>query len=100
MRRMTTRAGKRAVFRIRWIVLQQLGQRRSPGLVHGGSQSDFDRFQVEPAIAAALLKNHVQKSFYFAGDFLLDRFGRFFLWADGRASSTGRNSPICLFTFS
>ena len=63
---------------IRRIVSQQLGQRGSPGLVHGGAQSDFDRFQVEPAVAAALLKNNVQKSFYFAGDFLLDRLGRFF----------------------
>jgi hypothetical protein len=68
--------------------------------VHGGSQSDFDRFQVEPAVAAALLKNKVQKSFYFAGDFLLDRFGRFFSWADGRAASTGRNSQICSLTLS
>jgi hypothetical protein len=87
------------VVRIWWIVSQQLGQRGSPGLMHGGSQSGFHRFQVESAVAVALLKNNAQKSVYFAGDFLLDDFGRFFSWADGRVS-TGRNSQICSLTLS
>jgi hypothetical protein len=74
-------------------------------LVHGGSQSGLDRFEVEPSVAAALLENNAQESVYFAGDFLLDRFvldrfGRFFFWADGRASSTGRNWQICSLTWS
>ena len=86
--------------RIRRIVSQQLGQRASPGLMHGGSQSALDGFQVESAVVAALLKNHAQESVYFAGDFVLDRFGRFFSWADGRVSSTGRNSQICSLTSS
>jgi hypothetical protein len=28
---------------------------------------------------------------YFARDFILDRLGRFFSWADGEISSTGRS---------
>jgi len=52
--------------------------------VHGGSQSGFDRFQVESAVLASLLGNPVHKSIYFVSDFLLDGFGRFFSWADGK----------------
>jgi hypothetical protein len=51
-------AGNRPVVRIGRIVLQQLCERGSPGLVHGGSQSSLDRFQIEPAVVAALLKNN------------------------------------------
>ena len=68
--------------------------------MHGGPQSGFDRFQVESTVAAALLENHVQQSVYFIGDFLLDRFRRFFSWADARLSSTGRNWQICSLTWS
>jgi hypothetical protein len=93
------RTGNRPVIGIRRIVSQQLGQRGSPGLMQGGSQSGFDRFQVESAVVVALLENNAQKSVYFAGDFLLDRFGRFFSWADGWVCSTGRNSQICSLTF-
>jgi hypothetical protein len=31
-------------------------------------------------------------------DFLLDRLGRFFSWADGGVSATGRNWQICSLT--
>ena len=86
--------------RIRRIVAEKLGQRAGPSLMHGGSQSAFDRLQIESSAVVALLKNHAQKSVYFAGDFLLDGFGRFFSWSDGRVSSTGRNSQICSLTSS
>ena len=56
--------------------LQQLGQRGCPGPMHG----------------------HAQQLVYFARDFLLDGFGRFFSWADGAVSPTGRNSQICSLT--
>jgi hypothetical protein len=46
------------VVRVGRVVSQQLSQRGSPGLVHGGSQRAPDGFQIEPAILAALLKNH------------------------------------------
>jgi hypothetical protein len=86
------------VVRIWRIVSQQLCQRASPGLMQGGPQSGLDRLQIEPTVVVALLKNNPQEPVYFAGDFLLDRFGRFFSWADGRVSSTGRNSQICSLT--
>jgi hypothetical protein len=37
------------------------------------------------------IEDDAQQSVYFARDLLLDRFGRFFSWADGWSSSTGRN---------
>ena len=83
---------------LRRIVSEQLGQRASPRLMHSGSQRAFDRFQVESAVIVALLKNQTQKPVYFAGDFLLDGFGRFSSWAEGRVSSTGRNWQICSLT--
>jgi hypothetical protein len=43
---------------IRRIVSQQLRQRGSASLVHGGSHSGLDGFQIEPAVVAALLKNN------------------------------------------
>jgi hypothetical protein len=58
------------VVRIRRIVSQQLRQRGSSGLVQGGSHSSLDRFQIEPTVAAALLKNKPQQPLYFAGDLL------------------------------
>ncbi len=97
---MAAHTGNRPVIRIRRLVSQQLRQRGSPGLMHSGSQSGLDCFQIESAVAAALLENNAQKTVYFAGDFLLDRFRRFFSWADDSGSSTGRNWQICSLTFS
>jgi hypothetical protein len=98
MGRVSAGTGNRPVVRIRRIVSQQLGQRRSPDLMHGGSQSGFDRFQVESAVLASPQENPVQKSVYFAGNFLLDGFGRFFSWADGWVCSTGRKRQIFRLT--
>lgn len=81
-------------------VLQQLRQRSSPRMVHRGADGGFDGFQVQAAGLAAVLKDDAQQPVYFAGEFLLDGLGRFFSWADGRASSTGRNSQICSLTWS
>jgi len=77
---MTARTGKRAVFRIGRIVLQQLRQRRSPGLMHGGADGGFDCFQVQAAGLAAVLKDDAQQPVYFAGNLFLDGFRRFFSW--------------------
>ena len=85
---------------IRRIVSQQLRQGASAGLMHGGSHGSLDCLQIEPAVAMALLENNAQKSVYFTGDFLLDRFRRFFSWADGWLSSNGRNRQICSLTLS
>jgi hypothetical protein len=71
MGRMSARTGYGAAIRIRRIVSQQLRQRGSPGLVHGGSQGGLDRFQIERDTIAALLKNNPQEAVYFAGNFLV-----------------------------
>jgi hypothetical protein len=59
---MTAGTGKRAVFRIRRIVLQQLRQRGSSRLVHGGADGGLDCFQVQAAGLAAILKDDAQSA--------------------------------------
>ena len=56
---MAARTGNRPVVRIGRIVSQQLRQRGSSGLVHGGSQCGLDGFHVEPAVVAAFLENNL-----------------------------------------
>ena len=63
---------------IGWFELQQLHQGRGPGLMHSGTDRGLDTFQVESASRFAVAENDAQQLLYFAGDFLLDRFGRFF----------------------
>ncbi len=60
------------------IALQQFGQGGGPGLVHGGTNGHFHRLEIQSARLAALAENQLQQVLYFAGDFLPDRFGRFF----------------------
>ena len=98
MSRMAARTRNRPLVRIRRIVLQQLRQRASPGLVHGGANNRFDGFEVQAAGLAAILKDGAQQTVYFAGNFLLDRFGRFFSRGCGAASSTGRKPQILVLT--
>jgi hypothetical protein len=74
------------VERISRIVLQQLRQRGSSGLVHGGSHSGLDRFQIEPTVIATLLKNNPQEPVYFAGNFFLDCRRRFFPGLSARSA--------------
>jgi hypothetical protein len=58
--------------------------------VHGGTHGHLDGLQIEAARLAAGVEDDAQQLVYFAGDFLLDRFGRFFSWASSSCSSTGR----------
>ena len=66
----------------------------SPGAVHRRADEGFDGFEVQAAGLAAILKDGVQKPVYFAGNFLLDRFSRFFSCGCDLASSTGRRRQI------
>jgi hypothetical protein len=66
--------------------------------MHGRANRHLDGFQIEMLCFAAGAEDDAQQLVYFAGDFLLDRFGRFFSWADGGVSSTGRNWQICSLT--
>ena len=83
---------------IRRFELQQLRQRRGPGLMHSGTNRCLDTLQIESATRFAVAENDAEQLLYFADDFLLDRFGRFFSWADGAVSVTGRSRQICVFT--
>jgi hypothetical protein len=66
--------------------------------MHSGTDRRLDTLQVESAGRLAIAENDVKQLLYFAGDFLLDRFGRFFSWVDGAVSVTGRNAQICSLT--
>ena len=78
--------------------LQQFAQRGCSGLVHGRAHRHLDGFQIQMPRLAAAAEDDAQELVYFARDFLLDRFGRFFSWADGEFSSTGRSWQICSLT--
>jgi hypothetical protein len=66
--------------------------------MHGRAHRHLDGFQIEMSRFAAGAEDDAQQLLYFARDFLLDRFSRFFSWADGEVSSTGRNAQICSLT--
>jgi hypothetical protein len=57
---------------------QQLTQGSRSGLMHRGSQSHFDGFQIQLTSLAAILKDDAKQAAYFALDFLSDCFRRFF----------------------
>ena len=63
---------------LRRVVLQQFCECGSPSLMHRRADDGFDGFQIDAASLAAIPKDRVQQTVYFAGDFLLDRFGSFF----------------------
>ena len=78
---------------------QQLAEHGGPGTMHRGPRSRLDGFEVEGAAAAPAAEDHLEQLIYFLGDFLLDRFGRFFSWAVS-VSSTGRAWQIFSLTSS
>ncbi len=96
----TAQAGDFKVLGIRLFELQQLRESHGPGLMHRSTDCCLDTLEIESAGRLAVAKNDVQQLLYFAGDFLLDRFGRFFSWAGDVASVTGRSSQIRSFTSS
>ena len=79
---------------IRRFESQQLTQGTGPGVTHRG----LDTLQIELAGCSAVAENNAQQLTYFAGYFPQDCFGRFFSWADGAASVTGRSSQIRVLT--
>jgi hypothetical protein len=60
--------------------LEQFGQHRRPSLMHGRADRHLDRFQIEAAGFVAAAEQDAQELVYFARDFPVDRFGRFFPW--------------------
>ena len=70
--------------------LQQCGQRGCPGSMHGRTHGHLQGFQFPTPRLAVGVEDHAQKLVYFARDFLLDGFGRFFSWSVCGSSSAGR----------
>jgi hypothetical protein len=95
---MTAQTGDLKVIGIRLFELQQLGQSHGPGLMHRSTDCSLDTLEIESASRLAVAQNDAQQLFYVAGEFFLNRFVRFFSWADGLASVIGRSSQICVLT--
>ena len=90
VRQVATRASDRPVVRIRRFELQQLRQSGGSGMVHGGTNRGLDCFQIDLPGGLTVPENDVEELTYFAGDFLLDRFGSFFSCRVWTCLSTGR----------
>jgi hypothetical protein len=95
----TTGTRHLALIRAGRIASQQLAQRGRSGPMHGGPHRHLDRFLVESAGLALVLKNKPQQRAYFPFDFLPDRFRRFFSCGVS-VSSTGRARQIFSLTSS
>ena len=70
-----------------------------PSLMHGRAHSHLDGLQIQVSRLAAPVKDDTQQLFYFARDFLLDGFRRFFSSGE-TVSATGRAWQILSFTSS
>jgi hypothetical protein len=92
-------AGYLPLFHAGRFVAQQLAHRGRSGLMHRSPHCHLDRFEVETASLAAVLKDDAEQPAYFVFDFPLNRFRRFFSWAVN-ASSTGLAWQIFSFTSS
>ena len=78
--------------------LQQFREGCGARLMHGRAYGHLQGFQVQTPRLAERAEDHIQQSVYFARDFLLDRFGRFFSRAESVVSSSGRKAQICSLT--
>ena len=78
---------------------KQLTQSGRPGLMQSRAHGHLDCLQVELAGLVLLLKDEPEERAYFAGDFLLDRFRRFFSCSVS-VSSAGLKRQIFSFTWS
>ena len=96
--RMATRTRNCQVIGIRLFEFQQLRQGRGPGMMQSGTDRCLDALQIDSAGRSAVAENGAKQLLYFAGDFLLDDFRRFFSWPDGMASATGRSTQIWVLT--
>ncbi len=66
--------------------------------MHGRAHHHLGGLQIYMPCFAAGGEEDAEQLSYFARDFLLDRFRRFFPWADGTVSTTGRNWQIFSLT--
>ena len=66
--------------------------------MHRRTNGCLDALKVEAARRLAIAENDAQGLLYFAGDFFLDRFDRFFPWSLWPVCSTGRKRQIFRLT--
>ena len=78
--------------------LQQLSQGGGSGLMHGRAHRHLDGFQIQTARLTASVEDDAQQLVYFARDFPLDRFGRFFSCGVCSVCSMGRERQIFRLT--
>src|ERR1039457_3284972 len=78
--------------------LQEFAERGCPGVVHGRAHSHLDGLQIQMPRPTATTKDDAQQLVYFARDFLLDRFSRFFSSGESTSGSDGRSWQICALT--
>ena len=57
--------------------------------MHRAASGRLDGFEIEAAAVAPPAEDDLEQPIHFLGDFLVDRFGRFFSWGVS-VSSTGR----------
>ena len=91
---MTARTRNSSLVGSRGCKLQQFGERCGPSPMHRRAHSHFDRFQIQTLALAAIVKDGTEQLVYFARDFLLNRFRRFFSCSLDGCSSTGRSQQI------
>ena len=90
---MAAAAGEMSLFRCRGIKLEQLTQHSCSSLMHRRTNRDLYRFQIQRLLLLARAEKKPQQMFYFAGDFLLDDFRRFF-FARSSSGWSGRTWQI------
>src|ERR1019366_5016381 len=78
--------------------LQQFAQRGCSGVVHGRAHRHLDGLQIQVPRLTATAKDDAQQLVYFACNFLLDRFSRFFSSGESTTGSDGRSGQICALT--
>ena len=99
MRRVATRTSDDTLIGRRGRELQQFGQNRCSGVVHGGAHQHLGSLQFQMSRLVAAAENNTQQLVYFARDLLLDGFRRFFS-CGAVVSATGRARQIFSFTSS
>src|SRR5260370_23321728 len=95
---MATRTSQGSLVGCRHWKSQKFGQRGCPGVMHGRTHSHLDSLQIQTPCLAAGAGDDAQQAIYFARDFLLDSFGRFFFLAGGWGSAPGRKWATPSFT--
>jgi hypothetical protein len=92
-------AGNPALLGTGFLGLQQLTEGCGSGSKHGRAERGLQRFQIRAIVLPAVLQNHLEQQAYLPGNFLLDRFRRFFSRDSSfSATSSGRSRQMAALT--